>query len=444
MLPKKNTQIRKLRTIQTVTIIVGMLVLPYLSLSSVLASDEYDCDALTDDDKKEACQKLEKQSKLYNATLKLKQKQASLLTDQITTLTGQVQTVTAQIDDSQQKINDLSQQIDSLDSQINEKNLVIKSQQKILAALMQSYYDDTSQDALLPALVSMSPESGIGFLGRSEYTAETGGKIQELLESITSLRDGLTADKKESEEKKNEIDTLREQLKSQNASLTAVRSNKTVLLGQTQTEAEKYQEMLANIESQKADLFDFSSASNADALIESVSDYDAPDDSDELSTSWYFSQRDSRWASTKIGNTSSNMRDYGCAVSSVAMVFKKFGISITPGKLAKMNIFYKDLINWPDSWSSSIDLVSSTSHGNVSWSEINSQIKKGNPVIIHIAKTNGKGGHYVVIGGKDSNDYIVHDPYFGANLYLKTSRSLVGKIGTDSGTKIDQMIIYND
>jgi hypothetical protein len=106
-------------------------------------------------------------------------------------------------------------------------------------------------------------------------------------------------------------------------------------------------------------------------------------------------------------------------------------------------MFYYDLIEWPGSWDPSITLASSNSHGNVSWSTIDSQIKGNHPVIVHINKTSGGGGHYVVITGKDSKDYIVHDPYFGPNIYLGTSKSLVGKIGKDSATRIDQMIIYN-
>ena len=49
----------------------------------------------------------------------------------------------------------------------------------------------------------------------------------------------------------------------------------------------------------------------------------------------------------------------------------------------------------------------------------------------------------MVVTGKDSKDYIVHDPYFGPNLYLGTSKALVGKIGVDSKVSVNQMIVYN-
>ncbi len=136
------------------------------------------------------------------------------------------------------------------------------------------------------------------------------------------------------------------------------------------------------------------------------------------------------------------MADYGCAVTSLAMVFRKKGDSTDPGKLAKQKIFSFDLIKWPAAWSSGINLASSISHGNINWSTIDSQIKKGNPVIVYLSRNRG-GGHYIVITGKDSKDYIVHDPYFGPNLYLSTSKSLVGKLGTNSSVSVNQMIIYN-
>ncbi|HLN19248.1 MAG TPA: C39 family peptidase, partial [Patescibacteria group bacterium] len=193
---------------------------------------------------------------------------------------------------------------------------------------------------------------------------------------------------------------------------------------------------------QKKELFNFSEASNLGEVSASVSKYPKPSEN-LASTSWYFSQKDSRWGNKRIGNSNSLMKDYGCAVTSISMVFRKKGSSIDPGKMAGQKIFYYDLIKWPATWSPGIALTSSVSHGNIRWSTVDSELKNDNPVIVYIKKTNGRGGHYVVISGKDSKDYIVHDPYFGSNLYLGTSKALVGKIGVDSGVKIDQMIIYH-
>jgi hypothetical protein len=197
------------------------------------------------------------------------------------------------------------------------------------------------------------------------------------------------------------------------------------------------------VEAQKRELFNFSEASNLAEVDASVGNYAKPDSKYWASTDWYFSQKDSRWGNKTIGNSNSLMKDYGCAVTSVSMTFRFAGASIDPGKMSKQKIFYYDLIKWPASWNPDIELTSSINHGNINWKTIDKEIANQHPVIVFIKKTNGRGGHYVVIHNKNSKDYIVHDPYFGSNLYLGTSRALVGALGLNSGTKIDQMIIYH-
>ena len=136
------------------------------------------------------------------------------------------------------------------------------------------------------------------------------------------------------------------------------------------------------------------------------------------------------------------MKDYGCAVTALSMVFTYHDEDITPGKLSSQPIFYRDLIVWPENWKG-LELSSSKAHGNVDWNTIKKEISKDRPVIVFVRARAG-AGHYVVIHGRDKNgEYVVHDPLFGPNLYLDTTEKLVGSI-YDSSTTIDQMLIYKD
>ena len=136
------------------------------------------------------------------------------------------------------------------------------------------------------------------------------------------------------------------------------------------------------------------------------------------------------------------MKDYGCAVSSLAMVFTYHDEDITPGKLSGQPIFYQDLIVWPENWKD-LKLTSSKAHSGVDWNRVKKELKDKNPVIVFV-RASGGAGHYVVIHGRDSNgEYVVHDPYFGPNIYLKTTQKLVGSI-YNSSTIIDQMLIYEE
>jgi hypothetical protein len=236
---------------------------------------------------------------------------------------------------------------------------------------------------------------------------------------------------------------LKKELESKKYDLLSNEAKKQSLLTQTQGDENKYRDLLARVEQQKLELFNFDTAGNAADIIASVSSYPKTGSKYWASTSWYFSQRDSRWGNKTIGNSDSLMKSYGCAVASLSMVFKYYGASIDPGQMAKKSIFNYDLIKWPASWSPSIDLASSIAHSGVNWSKVDSYIKNKQPVIVYIKKTNSRGGHYVVIHNKDSKDYIVHDPYFGANLYLGTSRALMGKMSPAGGTTVDQAIVYN-
>jgi peptidoglycan hydrolase CwlO-like protein len=396
-----------------------------------------DCGDLNGDAKKE-CEDLEKKAKVYENLINLKNKQQDTLAAQMDAIDRDQAKTKSDFLKTQEESENLSDQIESLERQIQEKTREADIQKKILKSLMQAYYEYDRQ-GILELVISSDDMSD--FLGDSDRIEQSGLKVKNILSDLQKNRAELLTDRKEIQEKKDEQEKKKAELADKKSELDATESQKQSLLAQTEGEEQKYKELLQRVEEQKKDLFNFSEASNVDEILNSVKDYPAPK-SNLASTSWYFSQRDSRWGSKKIGNSSSLMKDYGCAITCVAMVFRKNGVGIDPGKLAKEKIFYYDLINWPRSWPPGIALTSSISHGNISWSTIDKKIKSGTPVIVYIKKTNSRGGHYVLVTGKDSKDYIVHDPYFGSNLYLGTSKSLVGKIGVDSKVVVDQMIVY--
>lgn len=430
------------RTLVGVVIFVLVSFFPF----SILIIQASSCDVL-EGDARDDCEDLEAKSKAYQNIIELKQRQGSTLSSQIDLLDAQVGKLETKINQNQRVIGDLTSQIDTLFGQIQEKETVVTEQKKVLTALLRSYYDDATQnengESVIPVL--FAPTGVINSFSRDDYHNEASGKTSEMLGDIQSLRASLVKNYDALRTKKKQAEDLHSELSGQSQELQDTKQNKSSLLAQTQADEKKYQSLLARVESQKQELFNFSEASNLAEVSDSVKDYPKPDKKNQASTDWYFSQKDSRWGTKTIGNSKSLMEDYGCAITAVSMVFRKYGSNIDPGKMAKQKIFYYDLIVWPKSWDQdNIRLISSTAHNNINWSTLDSELKKSTPVIVHINKKNRRGGHYVVITGKDSKDYIVHDPYFGPNLYLGTSRALVGKLGTDSGTTVDQMILYED
>ena len=396
------------------------------------------------DENQEKLEELERRARVYREIIDIKRKQQNTLSSQLSSVDTQIQQVEAEIELNKRKIAELDEKIKNLQQQIDDKAKTLELQKILLTDLMQAYYENTQQSTLQVVFTS---ENFASFMSHKNQLAQASDRIKELSESVKSLREKLIADRTELEKSRLDVVNTHYDLKDKNQVLEETQDQKKTLLAQTKGEEARYQDLLARVEQQKLELLDIDELYATSGL--SLDDFPKPDSSLYASMDWFYSQRDPKWGNTTIGNSSSTLKSWGCAVASVAMVETKHGDRITPQTLAKKPIFSFDLISWSmDKWDDAkITLNSSygTSHGNISWSVIDSEIKKGNPVIVYIKKTNGKGGHYVVVHNKDpkTKKYVVHDPYFGANIFLDTSRALVGGMGVASGTVVDQMIVYN-
>ena len=395
----------------------------------------------TDADTQQKLDELQKRAEIYREIIDIKKKQGETLNNQLAVTDSNIDQIQAQIDVSNAQLSDINSQITRIESQIKEKVRVMENQKNILGSLMQSYYEVSLTSPVISYLTDGNIAS---FIVKKDRIEQTGDRISELVKALSDAKADLDAKSADLDAKKADFVIANEQLKSQGTDLESVKAQKANLLAQTKGEEDRYTQLLARVQEQKQELLDIDQFFAATGL--SVDSYPKPDSKYFASTSWYFSQRDPKWANENIGNTKTLMKSYGCAVTAVAMVFKEHGGSMDPGQLANQPIFSGDLINWPSSWSNpKIALTSSgMSHGNISWPVIDAQLAKNNPVIVYIGKTKGSGGHYVVIHHKTSDGkYVVHDPYFGPNIFLDTTRALVGAMGTSSSTVVNQMIIYN-
>jgi hypothetical protein len=130
-----------------------------------------------------------------------------------------------------------------------------------------------------------------------------------------------------------------------------------------------------------------------------------------------FAQADPRWADDELGPASSTMGEEGCAVSSAAMVLAFYGQDVDPGRL---NAFLTNCGGYTPQgwlyWEKAADfhpgLVRHAYEDLPSYFLIDSNLERGNPVIVRIHLANGIT-HFVVIAGKDGFDYLIQDPASG-------------------------------
>jgi hypothetical protein len=133
-----------------------------------------------------------------------------------------------------------------------------------------------------------------------------------------------------------------------------------------------------------------------------------------------FRQWDDQWSNDPLGGVQENgtIGGEGCAVSAAAMVFKFYGITTDPQQL---NWFLTAVGGYTDEgwiyWDRAVwfapERVRHVYEDLPSYWLIDSNLARGNPVIVRVRLQSGIS-HFVVIAGKDGFDYLVRDPGSGA------------------------------
>jgi hypothetical protein len=131
-------------------------------------------------------------------------------------------------------------------------------------------------------------------------------------------------------------------------------------------------------------------------------------------------QGDERWSEDPLGGVEENgtMGSAGCAVAAAAMVFQSYGIKVDPQQLnwfltatdgyTEEGWLYWDRAAW---WAP--DRVRHVYEDLPSYQLIDSNLARGNPVIVRVRFRSGIT-HFVVIAGKEGFDYLIRDPGAGA------------------------------
>jgi hypothetical protein len=129
-----------------------------------------------------------------------------------------------------------------------------------------------------------------------------------------------------------------------------------------------------------------------------------------------FRQGDERWSDDPLGGIPDNgtLGGEGCAVAAAAMVLKFYGIDTDPQQL---NWFLTSVdgytergwVYWERAAWLSPNRVRHVYEDLPSYRLIDSNLARGNPVIVRV-RLRGGVTHFVVVAGKDGFDYLVRDP----------------------------------
>jgi hypothetical protein len=145
-----------------------------------------------------------------------------------------------------------------------------------------------------------------------------------------------------------------------------------------------------------------------------------------------FAQSDERWGNDSLAGTPGTMAQEGCAVSSAAMVLSFYGLQLDPGQLNQFLIAHDGYTTegWLR-WEKAADFVPGKAkhvyEDLPSFFLIDSNLVRGNPVIIRLRLPGGVT-HFVVIVGKRGFHYLIQDPGSGGEQGVYPLDELTDKI----------------
>lgn len=204
------------------------------------------------DDRQDELDDIKAKIKAYKEIVNLKQRQGAVLGDQIEGLEAQAKMLELQIGQNQQALAEIQSDVQILAERISQKEGFIVKQRDILSEIMRGYYAD--QSTLIPSEFIVNASRVANPLQESEWKSETGAKVSEVLSSLKSLREGLKSEHAALLEKEKSADTLRLQLEEQDARLDSTKESKAKLLAKTQSEAQKYDALVDDLEKQREEI----------------------------------------------------------------------------------------------------------------------------------------------------------------------------------------------
>ncbi len=387
---------------------------------------------------KDDVKELEKCERILNAKVETTTQKKNILANQVQLYNLKVKRAARNLNSVEKKVERNESELKNIKTELEKQDAKMS---KIKGQLRENIiiYEQNKQNFKLNLLDSEKSLTAV--MNKSSSLNKLSEEISKKLEIMRQEKKTILTKQETLQKAKDEVEKNKEELKEEKSKLEVQRRVKNDFLVETKGSEAEYKGLLSRIEAQKQQIVNVSllSSSAKGSIAEIKRKAKKPKDG-LASTSWYYDQGDPRWGNKTIGFSRTLMKDYGCAVTALSMVFTEAGEKIKPNKMAKKPMFYRDLIVWPNTWGD-LKLKSGRAHGNISWSKIDKQLKKKKTAIVFIRSRSG-AGHYVVVHHKDKKGrYVVHDPLFGANIFLETSKKLISSIYKSSVT-VDQMLLY--
>lgn len=358
---------------------------------------------------------IEKKVKEYETKLNETRSQKNTLSSQIQYMDNQINLTELKAVETERKITMTEKEIESLNTKIDGLDVSLDKYSESMLERIKADYK-SRQASLLDIVLDSTNASRL--VNRVKYYELARESNQKILLQVQEAK--LTYEKQKDlrEKKVKELDVLNLQLQDQKEAITRQQGEKKVLLQQTQNDETTYARLLEDARRQLAAFRTFVQSTGLGVV-----------GANSLGTGeggWYLSQRDERWASTRMGSSNETILDVGCFITSISMVMRKDGVDFNPTNIATNSKYFLPGTAYMylpaafnDSW------PNGKNYKNITYSQISDYLNRGVPVIAGVRGSS----HYIVLKKVDGADFIMNDPIYGPDKKVTDYYSLSGPYG---------------
>ncbi len=341
---------------------------------------------------------LNNQIKQYEDKIKELSGQRQTLAATINYLNNQISLTQVRITKTQAELALLEKDIDDLGNRIADLNTSLDDLSQILVRHVRGTYSQSLHND--PVYLFFTSGGFTEFINRYQYLKAVQNNDKKIMKAMETSRQNYNIQKTLKEQKQQEVEKLNSILKQQQTKLTNQQTEKQQLLELTKNDEKKYQALLQEALRQRQAFKRFVTSQGGASILNNQTKCD----------DWgcYINQRDALWGNQLIGNSYSTTAEYGCFVTSAAMVASFYKKDIKPSDIASNPLAFSlgTLLKHQFSVKDVNFTITKTS---MSTETIDDELNAGRPIIA--ALYGDPPGHFIVIKGKNDKGYIMNDPY---------------------------------
>ncbi|MBI5356295.1 C39 family peptidase [Candidatus Collierbacteria bacterium] len=322
--------------------------------------------------------------------------QKQTLTTTLNTLNAQINLTQVQISKTEKELAILADDINALGIKIGQIDQSLEHLSEVMVVRVRETY---KQSYIEPIYLLFTSQGFPDFINRVKYVRSVQNHDKNVFVAMEQIKLNYDTQKNVKEDKQAEVENLKSKLNKQKLSLAIRQLEKQKVLELTQNDEKKYQALLQEALRQRQAFKRFVTSQGGAPILSNQTKCDG----------WgcYFNQRDALWGNQLIGNSDSTTAEYGCFVTSAAMVASFYKKDIKPSDIASNPLAFSlgTLLNHRFSVRDVNFTITKTS---MSTETIDDELNAGRPII---AGLYSGPDHFIVIKGKNDKGYIMNDPY---------------------------------